>query len=150
MPIIPQTPLSEINRQLEAHVERIKRAVVRSLMRAGEEALNAARSTKSYKDQTGNLRSSIGYVVVVDGHIVKMSDFALSDRGTDRTTGQATGRDYIKKLVSKIQTGVALIMVAGMDYAVHVQRRFDVLDSSELKAAEVAHQLLTSLNLDIE
>lgn len=150
MPIIPQTPLSEINRQLEEYVARIKRATIRFLMVAGEEALNTARSTKSYKDQTGNLRSSIGYVVVADGHIVQMSDFAPSDSGTDRATGQRTGKDYIKELVSKYPTGVALIMVAGMNYAVYVQRRFDVLDSSELKAAEVAQQLLSSLNIDID
>lgn len=148
MPIRQTTPLSEINRQLEEYVERIKTMVVRSLMIAGEQALNAARSTKSYKDQTGNLRSSIGYVVVLDGHIVQMSDFALSDKGSDRLTGQQTGQDYIKRLVSKYPSGAALIMVAGMNYAVYVQRRFDVLDSAELKAEEIIPKLLESLNID--
>lgn len=147
MPITPQTPLSEINRQLEEQVERIRRATVRSLCVAGEEALNAARSTVSYKDQTGNLRSSIGYVVVCDGQIVKMSDFAPSDVGTDKATGQKTGKAYAQELASKYPSGVVMIMVAGMNYAVYVQRRFDVLDSSELKANEIIPQLLSNLNL---
>lgn len=148
MPIRPQQTLADINRQLEIEVERLKRATLRCYLIAGEEVLNAARSTQSYKDQTGNLRSSIGYVVVCDGQIVQMSEFSLSDKGSDRVTGQQTGKSYIRQLAAKYPSGIALIVVAGMNYAVHVQKRFDVLDSAELKAEEIIPQLLATLNIN--
>lgn len=152
MPITPDQSLNDIERDIQVRMMRLQRAIIRTFLAAGEKALNAARSTKSYKDQTGNLRSSIGYVVVADGQIVRMSDFALSEKGSDRMTGQATGKDYIKKLVAEVPTGVALIMVAGMNYAVYVQKRFDVLDSSELTADKILSELLPKLDkgLDIE
>lgn len=86
--------------------------------------------------------------MVCDGQIVQMSDFSLSDKGSDRVTGQQTGKSYIRQLAAKYPSGIALIVVAGMNYAVHVQKRFDVLDSAELKAEEIIPQLLATLNIN--
>lgn len=75
MPIRQITPMSEIDRYTEQRLKGLEQTVIRTLAYCGEVCLNAARSTNSYKDRTGNLRSSIGYVVAVDGRIVNRSDF---------------------------------------------------------------------------
>lgn len=146
MPIRQLTPMSEIDRYTEQQLERLRLVVVRNLAYIGEKCVNAARSTDSYKDQTGNLRSSIGYVIVEDGNIINMSDFAASDKGTDRVTGQNTGKSYIKELAAKFSQGYCLIVVAGMNYACYVSAKgLDVLDSSELLADSLVSKMLKEL-----
>ena len=148
MPIKQLTPKEEIEGFLEEQVSRLRQAILRNLAYVGEQCLNVARRTKSYKDQTGNLRSSIGYVIVENGRIIKASDFALSDKGTDRITGQKEGKEYAKKLATLFPSGLTLLMVAGMNYAAYVSAKgYDVLDSSELKADLLTEKLLRKLGL---
>ena len=40
------------------------------LQAGGEKFIEVARRSGSYKDQTGNLRSSIGYIIAKDGEVV--------------------------------------------------------------------------------
>lgn len=142
MPIKQVTPREEIEGYMEKQLERLRYVAVRNFSYIGEVCLNKARSTDSYKDQTGNLRSSIGYVIVEDGHIVEMSDFALSDKGSDRVTGQRTGRAYVSELARRYSKGLVLIVVAGMDYAAYVSAKgYDVVDSSELIVDGLVKQL---------
>lgn len=146
MPIRQLTPMSEIEKYTKQQLERLRLVVVRNLAYIGEKCVNAARSTDSYKDQTGNLRSSIGYVIVEDGNIINMSDFTASDKGTDRVTGQKTGKSYIKELAAKFPRGYCLIVVAGMNYACYVSAKgFDVLDGSELLADSLVSKMLKEL-----
>lgn len=143
MPITQLTPMSEIERYTEEQIERLKISILRTFMYIGEACLNKARSTDSYKDQTGNLRSSIGYVIVEDGRVVQASDFSPSDKGTDKATGQATGKAYANELAARFPSGLTLLIVAGMNYAAYVSAKgYDVLDSSELKADLLTEKLL--------
>lgn len=143
MPIRQITPMSEIDRYTEQRFRGLEQAVIRTLTYCGEVCLNVARSTNSYKDQTGNLRSSIGYVVAVDGRIVNQSDFETVKKGGD---GSKQGAAFAKQLVRRFPKGVCLIVVAGMDYAVHVKNRgYDVLDSSELTADRIVPYMLKQL-----
>lgn len=135
--------MSEIDRYTEQRLRGLEQAVIRTLTYCGEVCLNVARSTNSYKDQTGNLRSSIGYVVAVDGRIVNQSDFETVKKGGD---GSKQGAAFAKQLVRRFPKGVCLIVVAGMDYAVHVKNRgYDVLDSSELTADRIVPYMLKQL-----
>ncbi len=148
MPIIDKTPSGQIERYVAQQVERLKQAVIYNLCAIGETVLNVARDTDSYKDQTGNLRSSIGYVVAVDGEIVQMSDFDLSEKGTDRVTGQTNGREYAKEVITRFPKGIVLVVVAGMNYASYVSAKgYDVLDSSELLAEQLVPKILKRLGL---
>ena len=143
MPIRQITPMSEIDRYTEQRLRGLEQAVIRTLTYCGEVCLNVARSTNSYKDQTGNLRSSIGYVVAVDGRIVNQSDFETVKKGGN---GSKQGAAFAKQLVRRFPKGVCLIVVAGMDYAVHVKNRgYDVLDSSELTADRIVPYMLKQL-----
>lgn len=143
MPIKRLTPPTEIDRFIGAEIERLKTALVYNLCAIGEQVLNAARLTNSYKDQTGNLRSSIGYVVAVDGEIVQMSSFDVVKNGG---RGSKVGKTYAMKLVRDFPKGIVLIVVAGMKYASYVSAKgYDVLDSSELLADKLVPQMLQQL-----
>ena len=145
MPIKRLTPPAEIDRYIAGRVEAIKEAIIRMMLYVGEQVLNAARMTNSYKDQTGNLRSSIGYVVAIDGEIVQMSSFDTVKEGQDGSRG---GKEYAIQLVRDFPKGIVLIVVAGMNYASYVSAKgYDVLDSSELLADKLVPQMLQQLGL---
>ena len=121
MPITQLTPMSEIDRYTEQQLERLKQVLIRNLMYIGETVLNRARSTNSYKDRTGNLRSSIGYVITVDGRIIHSSSFQTVKQGKDGSS-------------------------MGMYYSSYVSAKgLDVLDSSELLAERLVPQMLKQL-----
>lgn len=146
MPITQLTPNEEILRYTEERIARLRRAIFRTLSDIGEQCLNKARSTDSYKDQTGNLRSSIGYVIVEDGKVIQASDFAPSEKGTDKAKGQATGKAYASELAARFPSGLTLLVVAGMNYATYVSAKgYDVLDSAELLADQLTEKLLKDL-----
>lgn len=138
---------------INEQVERMTNALVYNLCSIGERVLNVARSTNSYKDQTGNLRSSLGYVVAIDGKVVQMSDFAPSDKKTekppDKVTGQREGKAYAQQLLDKFPTGIVLLVVAGMNYASYVSAKgYDVLDSAELLAGQLIPEMLKQLGIN--
>lgn len=145
MPIRQVTPDSEINSYIERKLEIWMQLLIRNFSYIGERVLNAARSTDSYKDQTGNLRSSIGYVVVVDGRVADISSFAVVKNGQE---GSKTGADYARKLARKYPKGIVLIVCAGMNYAAYVSAKgYDVVDSAELLADRLVPQMLRQLGL---
>lgn len=145
MPIRQVTPNSEINSYIERKLEIWRQLLIRNFSYVGEQVLNAARSTNSYKDQTGNLRSSLGYVVAVDGKVADISSFAVVKNGQE---GSKTGADYARKLARKYPKGIVLIVCAGMNYAAYVSAKgYDVEDSAELLADRLVPQMLRQLGL---
>jgi hypothetical protein len=143
MPIKQKTPSAEIDAYIEVMVSRINKAAIRTLQYCGERCLNAARQTNSYKDRTGNLRSSLGYVVVQDGRIISQSSFEQVKSGDQ---GSKSGIQYAKEIIREFPEGIALIVVAGMHYAAYVSAKgYDVLDSAELLADQIVPQMLKQL-----
>ncbi len=143
MPIKRKTSDAEIGRMVEQKMQRIIDAAIYNLSYVGERVLNEARSSGSYKDQTGNLRSSVGYVLVVDGKVVKSSSFETVKGGGQ---GSSEGRAYVQTLVSKFPQGIALIVVAGMNYASYVSAKgYNVLDTAEVLAQRLVPQMLQQL-----
>lgn len=146
MGITLKTPEAEIDAYIQQRVERMTGAVIYNLQYVGEACLNAARETNSYKDRTGNLRSSVGYVIVVDGKIKYQSDFEVVKKGGD---GAKSGIRYAKKVARQFPEGIALIVVAGMNYAAYVSATGrDVLDSAELLADKLVPQILKQLGFN--
>lgn len=145
MPIRQVTPNSEVNSYIERKLEIWRQLLIRNFSYIGEQVLNAARSTDSYKDQTGNLRSSLGYVIAVDGRVADISSFAVVKNGQE---GSKTGADYARKLALKYPKGIVLIVCAGMNYAAYVSAKgYDVEDSAELLADRLVPQMLRQLGL---
>lgn len=145
MPIKQTTTAEQIDAYIAQCVNAVQNDILYRMSYIGEQVLNAARSTNSYKDQTGNLRSSIGYVIVKDGSVVRASSFEQVKNGSD---GTSKGRSYAESLAARYKNGIALIVVAGMNYAAYVKKRgYDVIDSSELLAEQLVPQMLRELGL---
>ena len=137
------TPMAEVDAYLEEQIERIEEKISYNLSYVGEQCLNAARSTNSYKDQTGNLRSSVGYVIARDGKIIQASDFKTIKQGRE---GSKDGAAFARQLVSEFPQGFVLIVVAGMNYAAYVSAKgYDVVDSAELLAEQLVPNMMTQL-----
>lgn len=148
MPIKNLTPEGAISEFIGQQVERVTSALIYNLCAVGEQVLNQARSTNSYKDQTGNLRSSIGYVVAVDGEVVQSSSFDVVKDGAD---GSRDGKSYALDLVKQFPEGIVLIVVAGMNYASYVSAKgYDVLDSSEVLADRLVPEILKQLGFNFK
>lgn len=146
MAITQITSDAEIVEHIARQIEAVEKALTYNLCAVGEQVLNAARLTNSYKDQTGNLRSSLGYIVAMDGAIVQMSSFTPVLSGGE---GAKNGKEYAQELVRNFPQGIVLIVVAGMSYASHVSARgYDVLDSAELLAEAIIPQMLRTLGFN--
>jgi hypothetical protein len=155
MPIKQITPQIVIQRAIEMRIERVIAATVRRLCSIGEQVVTYARdpNRKRYTDRTGNLTSSIGYAVIMDGEIMQHSGFGTV-RGPEfkkskgKESGSKSGRQLLAQLISEYQSGIVLIVVAGMSYAVHVEAKgLDVLDSAEIKAQDLVRKFLDKFNL---
>ncbi len=125
-----------------AFLAEVERQIIESLCRVGEEAVKLAKlipPERGFRDQTGNLRSSIGYVVVKDGKPVNVSFGAVKGGHA----GVNEGQRLALQVGSGITEGYALVVVAGMNYAVHVESKGrDVLTSAEKFAEkEIAKEL---------
>lgn len=157
MPIRQITPMSEIDRYMEQRLKGLEQAAIRTLAHCGEVCRNVAVSRPSppqtmagkphkpnYIDWSNNLRSSIGYVVAVNGRIV-IGKFEAEQGGQE---GAEKGAAFAKQLVRRFPKGICLIVVAGMEYAVHVQNKgYDVLDSAELTADRIVPNMLKQLRM---
>lgn len=145
MPIRQTTPQSQINAYIEGRMNRLKQAIIYNFCAVGEKVRNEAIERGSYKDRTKNLRSSVGYIVVVDGQVYKVGSFGKSDGSKE---GKATGQSYARSLAGKFPKGIVLIVVAGMRYASYVSAKgYNVLDSSELLADQLVPKMLKQLGL---
>lgn len=143
MPIRQITPKSQIDAYIKERMNRLKQAIIYNLCVVGEKVRNEALDNGSYTDRTKNLRSSVGYIVVVDGQVYKMSAFGKPDGNNE---GRSTGMSYARALAGKFPKGIVLIVVAGMKYASYVSAKgYNVLDSSELLADQLVPKMLKKL-----
>ena len=94
MPIKQITPQSEINAYLESELTKKEQVIIKTLKRVGEMCINEARENGDYIDRTGNLRSSIGYVVLSDGVVVGKGGFSRVKTGKD---GQSEGKKFLEE-----------------------------------------------------
>lgn len=133
------TPLwkkSDIRKLFDKLGERAEFVIMDLLQRTGEEFVRIARLEGNYIDHTGNLRSSIGYVIVKDGSIVGRNFQVSEQAGTDKQTGKREGEQLAMDLVRTFTKGYVMIGVAGMKYAVIVEamENKDVLTRAADKA----------------
>ena len=142
--ITPQFTPNDIERMLQQKIALYQEKIIRILRIVGEKCINEAREHGSYQDQTGNLRSSIGYVVLQDGKPIEKGGFQLTKSGGN---GQKEGETFINKIIYQYPKGFVLVVVAGMKYATYVEaRNYNVLSSAELLAEKEVPKLLKALS----
>jgi hypothetical protein len=90
---------------------------------------------ESWFDQTGNLRSSIGYAIYSQGRKEIESAF---DSVLGASDGPAKGKKLIADLATQYSDTYALVVVAAMEYAERVEalETKDVLASTEIYAKQ--------------
>lgn len=144
MPIKMKTSKRSIAAQLEAVARAKLRAVANVFCYVGEQCIVEARDGGSYTDQTGNLRSSIGYAVLMNGQVIRSDQV---EKVKDGGEGISEGNKYLQERIEKAsKKGVVLIVAAGMNYAEYVEAKgYTVLSSAELKAPVLIKRMLTSL-----
>ena len=98
----------------------------------GEQFINKARVNGNYTDQTGNLRASIGYIVLKDGAILNQ---AFQE---NKQEGIAQGQKIANEIAQQYTRGFILIGVAGMNYAASVEAKgYDVISGSAPESKEL-------------
>lgn len=121
---MPITPPPNMRQRIEADMlqfkQRQEREIVRRLQYIGEEAINTARTSRRYLDQTGNLTSSIGYVILRNGSVMSKAGFDKVKNGDE---GVMQGENLAMSLASNYPYDYALVVVAGMDYAAYVEAK---------------------------
>lgn len=144
---------------IDEFFEEAFKEVFAFLIELGEAAYESAVQRGRYNDITGNLRSSLGYVIAQDGKVIKEGGFKqIAGRGEnykkvlfttkanktvqfwargksgDGGEGSRQGLEYAKSLATQNKEGLTLVVVAGMDYASYVNsKNLDVIDSAESK-----------------
>lgn len=148
MPGRMTTPIQTIGDKINASVEARLQVIVNTLCYVGEQCIIEARDGGTYTDQTGNLRSSIGYAVIWDGKVVQRD---CIDKIKQGDKGVSDGNEYLSKCIKgRRRKGIVLIVTAGMNYAEYVEAKgFNVLTSAELKAGPLVKSLLTRLGFRI-
>ena len=132
------------NKMLE-YARRVEQAQLFQMFTLGEMCVNHARSvpaSQGFNDQTGNLRSSMGYIVFNHGVIAKQN-FKQVLKGNE---GQLEGKKLALEIGQQYRDKIVLVVVAGMNYAVAVESRGkDVLTSAELLAKQQFPILMNKL-----
>lgn len=126
--IIPKFTSADIKKVLQERMDRIEKAILTRLKRIGEQFVKNARTNGNYVDRTGNLRSSIGYVILRNGEQFAGGSFKQIKTGSD---GIASGNKVLSDAMQNFPKGYVLIVVAGMHYAAAVEAKGkDVLTGS--------------------
>lgn len=153
------TNIDEFKRFISDEVERIEMLTKRTLFRLGEEAVTTARNRpqrESWFDHTGNLRSSVGYVVSKggvpiepNGVIAQSSSFKTIAQGSE---GSIKGKEYATKIARSLGGDYGLVVVAGMEYAQLVEdiEGKDVLATATIQAKQNFPIYMENLKRQIE
>ena len=130
------TNKNDLDREFKQLEIRYNQRAVDWLCLLGEKMVKYAREDKSearhYKDQTGNLRNSIGYIVVHNGRVVQTAFNGNTPSVTklgDPAKAHQEGLNHAQSIVSTLSSDKTyLVLTAGMDYAIAVEAKgYDVI-----------------------
>ncbi len=142
-----KTPKSEVQAMIDAKGNLLKKAVARQMSVIGEKVVNYALTNgsglKDYIDRTGDLRSSIGYIVTQDGSQQSQGGF---NQVLDGVEGVQKGKQHAQEIANRGDSGVSLVLVVGMNYAEYVERRgYDVLSGAKLECERLVNEMVNDL-----
>jgi len=134
-----------VNKALQDYGAKVEKALLYNLQYLVIQLENHAKESAGYQDRTGNLKSSIGGVVLKNGRPVSYVGF------TNTGKGSSTGKTYLDQISQKYTSGYVLIIVAGMEYATYVENLhgLNVLQKSKLRMERELPLLLERLKQTI-
>lgn len=151
MAIKPNFTKDDVRKRFDAFLNEIEKKQIARLQILGEMCLVEARTNKGYMMQTGALLSSTGYEVFVDGVAIHSQfDAASGAESNAAETGIKSGQN-IAETIGKGTKGIALVVVAGMNYAAYVEAKgYNVLSSAEHLAERELPRMLEKLISNIK
>ena len=130
--------LKDVDIPLERFEKAKKEDIIRAFAYIGEEIVNKAKESGTYDNITGNLRSSLWYAVWSDGKRVTFDTFDATDDAKTQISEQVDDLDKSEV----IKNGVTLIVGAGMEYGVWVEKKgYDVLTEFVFSSAKFESEL---------
>lgn len=135
-----------MRKNFDAFIDQIEVQQIKRLQMLGEKCVTEARLNKGYMMQTGALTSSTGYTIFKDG-VALHEYFAAADGATGNggSIGVQKGKELAENVGSQT-TGICLVCVAGMNYALYVESKgLNVLASAEKLAESELPKMLQKL-----
>lgn len=128
---------AKVEQLLDEQIKKFNEQTLKTLQFVGEQFVNKARTNGNYTDRTGNLRSSIGYMVFYNGELQSQNFTApAAGKKTNSAVGRNAGRKFAIEKGQEFPKGFVLIGVAGINYAAAVEaNNYDVITGSEPEAA---------------
>jgi hypothetical protein len=144
MPIKCKTDMSKLFAKIDTRIDAARENFQEAFQKTCLEITNLAKSTNTYKDQTNNLRSSIGYIVYDKGELVnEMFTKAGIGAEGDGSKGINQGKQIAEQAVKKYPDALVGVIVAGMEYALYVEAKgYDVLTGSCIQAKTILEKNL--------
>lgn len=135
--------MQAVESRLKADLDRKEKALINAMNYVGISCVAEMRTAKNYVDRTGNLVSSTGYVLAIDGKVVTASSFETVKSGAQ---GSATGEAFLRRIAGQFPRGIVLVVGAGMKYAFELSAKgYNVIDSAETLAIKLVPQILKQL-----
>lgn len=142
---------------ISSDIQKAKRKYINDvtnlLSYVGETAVNLVRADhdNNWNDDTGALRSSVGYALAYNGRVIKMSSFEQIKNGAE---GVNEGKNLATSISEENSKGekFSLVLVAGMNYASYVQEVYgkDVLEGATLQCTKLLESMLKGLKSNIQ
>ena len=144
MGIVYRGSIQEVERYCVEVITILNEEIRQTLAYTCEEAVGKIRDrsgAESWNDDTGNLRSSIGYGIYEYGKELLSSAFPVVKDGTE---GHRLGQEIISDLAGLYSQTYAAVVIAGMDYAEKVEnmKNKDVLNNTFEWAKGVIYERL--------
>lgn len=153
-------PIDAQKKKFEDYIARRQeaklRAAAKTLEYVGLKSVAEMRTSgryNDYTDRTGNLRSSTGFAVVLNGKQIAGSHFtAVSSNAHE---GSAAGKAHAEETSSKVpNTKMALVIVAGMEYAEYLDNPANphgrnVMTTTKELAKKEAEKRLTQIGFKV-
>lgn len=151
MGIKPNFTKDDVQKRVDAFLTGVEQMQIELMQELGDKCLTEARMNKGYMMQTGALTSSTGYTVFVDG-VAQHSVFEAASGAQSEAAarGIKAGQTLAEQVGSETK-GIALVVVAGMHYALYVEAKgYNVLSSAEHLAERELPRMLEQLISDIK
>ena len=125
-----------------AKVEDIQDAVIEAIKAACLDTVRNARGLNTYKDRSGLLRSSIGFVIYDHGKKVAENFEAIN--GEKSSEGTTVGKSVAEQAAASWTNCIVSVVVAGADYALYVESKgYDVISGPCNELNSLLQQYLT-------
>ncbi|WP_353166688.1 hypothetical protein [Empedobacter brevis] len=140
MGIKPNFSTSDLDKLNQFIVDDTLQKCIKAYLYLGENVVSHAKQSVGFMDQTGNLRSSIGYILFVNGLVYR-------EFYEGKAVGTSEGKQFARELASKARKApIVLVFTAGMNYAYSVESRgYNVLAASENYAKQVADLIIKQM-----